>query len=37
MAEDRAIQAERLITQEREKSDKFMAKLRELGINPDDI
>lgn len=36
-AENRANEAENRVNQEREKAEKLAAKLRELGINPDDI
>ncbi len=36
-AENRANEAENRANQEREKAKKLAAKLRELGINPDDI
>jgi Uma2 family endonuclease len=36
-AENRAVQAENRIREEREKAAKLAAKLRELGINPDEI
>jgi hypothetical protein len=35
-AENRAVEAENQVQQERQKSAKLAAKLRELGINPDE-